>query len=176
MIQISIKLCHHLSSLDEFNSLWPLHHHSFLLIMPRPRRPRPGRKAPVRRKPQSKKSVTPRLELYSRILSWIASIPPSHSLSDLELLHEQETLTVLGLPRGIPGNAPTPMEEPGGPAGKRRRTADTTNKDLRRSNRMQKMPDKYAPASMTSSGKYIVFHESFSHLTVCIWEQREKAI
>lgn len=114
--------------------------------MPRPVRPRPRRKAPVHRKPQPKKNVTPRLELYSRILSWIASVPPSHSLSDLELQDEQETLTVLDLPEGISGNAPTPMEEPGGRAGKRGRTADTMNKDIRRSKRTQKMPDKYVPA------------------------------
>lgn len=141
--------------------------------MPRPGRPRPGRKAPVRQKPQPKKNVTPRLELNSRILSWIASVPPSHSLSDLELQDKQETLTVLGLPEGTSGNAPTPMEEPGVRAGKRRRTANTMNKDIRRSNRMQKMPDKYVPASTTNIDKCSVFHESFSHLTFCIWEQRE---
>lgn len=54
------------------------------------------------------------------------------------------------------------MEERG-PAGKRLRTAKTMDKDLRRSNRMQKTPDKYAPPSTTVSGKYRVFYKSFSH-------------
>lgn len=124
--------------------------------------PRPRRKAPVRRKPQRKKTVTPRHEFYSRILSWIASIPPSDGLSDPELLDEQDTLTPLSLFEGFSGNAQTPMEE-SGPAGKRRRTAGTMDKDLRRSNRMQKTPDKYAAPSTTISGKYRVFFESFSH-------------
>lgn len=137
--------------------------------------PHPRRKVPVRRKQQPKKTVTPRHEFYSRILSWIASIPPSHCLSDPDLLDEQETSTVLGLLKGISGNAQTPTEERGS-SGKRRRIADTMNKHLRRANRMQKMPDTYAPPSPTTIGKYRVFYESFSHLTVWIWEQRGKAI
>lgn len=68
----------------------------------------------------------------------------------------------LGLFEGISGNAQTPMEERG-PAGKRRRTADTTDKDLRRSNRLQKTPDKYVPPSTHISGKYWAFYASFSH-------------
>ena len=96
---------------------------SFLLLI----MPRPGRKEPVRRKPQPKKTVTLRHDVYSRILSWIASIPPPDNLPDPEL---------------ISGNAQTPTEERG-PSGKRRRTADTMNKDLRRSNRMQNTPDKW---------------------------------
>lgn len=129
--------------------------------------PSPRRKAPVLRKPQPKKAVTPRHEFYSKILSWIASIPPSDRLPDSELLDEQVTLTPLGLLKGISGNAQTPMGERG-PAGKRRRTADTVDKDLRRSNRMQKMPDKYAPPSTTNSGKYRVFYES-SSVTLTVW-------
>lgn len=124
--------------------------------------PRPRRKAPVHRKPQPTKTVTPRHEFYSRILSWIASIPPSDRLSEPELPDEQDTLMPLGLFEGISGNAQTPMEERG-PAGKRRRTADTMDRDLRRSTRLQKTPDKYVPPSTHISGKYRAFYASFSH-------------
>lgn len=122
----------------------------------------PRRKAPHRRKPKPKKTVTPGHEFSSRIISWIASIPPSYRLPDPEHLDEQDTLTPLGLFEGISANLQTPMEERG-LVGRRRRTADTKDKDLRRSNRMQKTPEKYAPPSTTISGKYRVFYESFGH-------------
>ncbi len=64
--------------------------------------------------------MTPRLKFYPRVLSWIALIPPSDSLSDPELQDEQEALTVLDLFEGISDNAQTPIEEPRGPVGKRR--------------------------------------------------------